>query len=42
MNFHADMMEKIKIWDLCKICDGAEAEGRGEWRAWVLIVLEDV
>ena len=40
LNFHAEMMEKIKSWDICKICDtGESGEVVRKGRAWILIKL---
>ena len=37
LNFYTEMIEKIKSWDRCKICDGAEGAGG---QAWLLIKIE--
>ena len=36
LNFHAEMMDRIKRWDRCKICN--ETEGPG-WQARILIMI---
>ena len=37
MNFHAEIVEKIKSCYIYKLCDRAAAGAAGEWQAWEII-----